>query len=86
MIWLAPPPVKKLGTLDELFAGAIEKSEKFGKLYSWVSQRLCCEFVNAGEIVEYDLADGIHLGATGHAAFGRYLASWLRSHFEGAQS
>jgi len=55
-------------------------------LYAWISQRLGCEFVNAGEIVEYDLADGIHLGATGHAAFGRYLASWLRSHFEGAQS
>lgn len=86
VLLIAPPPVKKLGILDELFAGAIEKSEKFGKLYAWISQRLGCEFVNAGEIVEYDLADGIHLGATGHAAFGRYLASWLRSHFEGAQS
>ena len=86
VLLIAPPPVKKLGMLDELFSGASEKSEKFRSLYACVSQRLGCHFFNAGEIVEYDLADGIHLGVAAHAAFGRFLGTWLRSRFEDVQS
>jgi lysophospholipase L1-like esterase len=84
VLLIAPPPVKTLNTLGELFAGAIEKSQKFGELYAWNSKRLGCRFINAADIVEYDPTDGIHLGASSHGAFGRYLANWVRSYFGGS--
>jgi lysophospholipase L1-like esterase len=84
ILLIAPPPVKTLNELGELFAGAMEKSQKFGQHYTRISQRLGCRFINGAEIVEYDPTDGIHLGAASHAAFGRYLANWVRSYFGGS--
>jgi len=83
ILLIAPPPVKALKELDELFAGAVEKSQNFGQYYARISQRLGCQFINGADIVEYDPADGIHLGAASHATFGRYLATWVRNYFGG---
>jgi lysophospholipase L1-like esterase len=86
VLLIAPPPVKTLNVLEELFAGAIEKSQKFGQYYARTSLRLGCQFINAADIIEYDPKDGIHLSATSHATFGRYLANWSRNYFEGLRS
>jgi lysophospholipase L1-like esterase len=83
---IAPPPVKTLNVLAQLFDGAIEKSQQFGRHYAWISQRTGCQFINGAEIAEYDPTDGIHLGIAGHATFGRHLANWVRSHFESASA
>lgn len=86
VLLIAPAPVKTLSALAELFAGAIEKSRQFGQHYARISQQLGCHFINGAEIAEYDPSDGIHFGAAGHTALGRYLANWVRSGFEVSQS
>ena len=86
VLLIAPPPVKTLSVHEELFDGAIEKSQKFGRHYARISQRTGCQFINAAEIAEYDPTDGIHLGIAGHAAFGRHLANWVRTYFESASA
>jgi lysophospholipase L1-like esterase len=86
VLLIAPPPVKTLSILGELFDGAIEKSQKFGRDYAWISQRKGCQFINAAEITEYDPTDGIHLGPPGHATLGRHLANWVRGRFASSQS
>src|ERR1700730_4529155 len=83
VLLIAPAPVKTLNELDELFAGAVEKSQNFGRYYARISQGLGCQFINGGEVVEDDTRDGIHLGAASHATFGRYLANWIRNYFAG---
>jgi hypothetical protein len=84
ILLIAPPPVKALKELGELFAGAVEKSQNFGQHYARISERLGCRFINGAEIVEYDPTDGIHLGAASHTTLGHYLANWVRSYFGGS--
>ncbi len=84
VLLIAPAPVKTLNELGELFAGAVEKSQNFGRYYARISQGLGCQFINGAEVIEYDPSDGIHLGAASHATFGRYLATWVRNYFGGS--
>jgi lysophospholipase L1-like esterase len=84
VLLIAPAPVKTLNNLGELFAGAVEKSQSFGRYYARISQGLGCQFINGAEVVEYDPSDGIHLGADSHAKFGRHLATWMRGYFGGS--
>jgi lysophospholipase L1-like esterase len=84
VLLIAPAPVKTLNNLGELFAGAVEKSQSFGRYYARISQGLGCQFINGAEVVEYDPSDGIHLGVDSHAKFGRHLATWMRGYFGGS--
>jgi len=79
----APPPVSPQGDLAEMFTGAREKSLSFSSRYAAMVQRIGCEFFDVGELIEVDLADGIHYDARAHAVLGNAIADRVRSIFAG---
>lgn len=60
VLLIAPPPVKEVGYLAEMFEGAEAKSQDFDKYYSARAKELGCEYFNAGAIIESCPIEGIH--------------------------
>ncbi|MFN3323206.1 MAG: SGNH/GDSL hydrolase family protein [Bryobacteraceae bacterium] len=71
---ICPAPVGRLTTFAEMFAGAEEKSRRLPAHYSAVAEETGCHFLDAGEIVRYSDADGLHLSPEEHAKLGCAVA------------
>jgi len=79
VLLVAPPPVRPLGELDGMFAGATAKSLALGAELARVARRLGCPFVDAGAVATIGELDGLHLEAAAHGALGLALAVEVRA-------
>ena len=75
----APPPVAPRDDLAEMFAGGEKKSASLALRYAEVAERNGCAFVDLGQIVAVDPADGIHYSEEAHRLLGVTLAHRVRS-------
>jgi lysophospholipase L1-like esterase len=79
VLLVAPPPIGEVADGQEMFAGAREKSLRFGELYAGVAKQWGCAFLDAGAHVAPSVVDGVHLEPAEHGKLG---ARWRRR-FEG---
>jgi lysophospholipase L1-like esterase len=75
----APPPVLPQGDLAEMFLGAQEKSVKLAERYLAVAQRCGCAFLDVGQVIAVDPADGIHYSPQAHNELGNAMANCVHS-------
>ena len=71
---IVPAPIFETGFMTGHFAGGAAKSQLFGRCYTDVMARLGVPVLDAGQIVQSDPLDGIHLSRDSHAALGRAVA------------
>lgn len=76
---VAPPPVVALTDLDQMFAGAIEKSRQFSRYYRMAAEWNGLAFFDAGAVIVSSELDGIHLDAEEHRKLGEALAGEVRA-------
>jgi lysophospholipase L1-like esterase len=79
VLLMAPAPVTKLTELDEMFAGAEEKSKRFGKLYEVFAGWSGSAFFDVGTVIKNSDLDGIHFEAAEHEKLGKAVAGVVRS-------
>jgi lysophospholipase L1-like esterase len=79
VLLVAPPPVLPQGDLAEMFLGAQEKSVKLAERYASVAQRCGCAFLDVGQVISVDPADGIHYSPQAHNALGNAMANCVHS-------
>lgn len=79
----APPPVDPQADLAEMFSGGAKKSVSLARRYAEVAERTGCVFLDVGQIVAVDPADGIHYSAEAHLQLGSALATQVRSMVRG---
>ncbi len=60
LLLIAPPPLGKLGFLDETFAGGIEKSIDFARSFEKIAELRGCAFLDAGAHIKTSDVDGVH--------------------------
>jgi lysophospholipase L1-like esterase len=78
VILVAPPAVTTLTDLDQLFAGAVEKSRQFSHFYRLWAGRMNLPFFDAGSVIVSSESDGIHFEADEHRKLGEALAGEVR--------
>ena len=79
VLLIAPPPVVKLTELDEMFAGAYEKSKRFAEHYKNCAGWCDCEYFDAGSVITSSELDGIHFEASEHEKLGIAIAGVVRT-------
>lgn len=78
VLLVAPPAVTTLTDLDQLFAGAVEKSRQFSRFYRLWAERIGLPFFDAGSVIVSSDSDGIHFGGDEHRELGEALAGEVR--------
>ena len=79
VLLIAPPMVTLLTELDEMFEGAVAKSERFAHFYQKRTERLGVHFLDAGAVIRCSDLDGIHFEAGEHAKLGNAIAEKITS-------
>ncbi len=79
VLLMAPAAVTKLTEMDEMFAGAQEKSTRFGELYEVFAGWSGADFFDAGTVIKNSDLDGIHFEAGEHEKLGKAVAGVVRS-------
>lgn len=74
VLLVCPPPLGRLTSFADDFAGGAEKSRELPERYADVAARLGCGFLDAGSAIRSSDVDGIHLDADQHAVLGRVVA------------
>jgi len=78
VLLIAPPPIVQLTELDEMFAGAAEKSRRFAEYYRRAAGWFDLPFFDAGDVIVSSPLDGIHFEAEEHRKLGEALATEAR--------
>ena len=78
VLLVAPPAVTHLTDMDQMFAGAGEKSRQFSHYYRLFASRRHLEFFDAASVAAPSDVDGVHFDADGHRALGDALAHDVR--------
>jgi lysophospholipase L1-like esterase len=78
VLLVAPPAVSTLTELDQMFAGAQEKSRQFSHYYRLATGRRHLPFYDAGAVIVSSEKDGIHFDADEHRKLGEALADEVR--------
>jgi lysophospholipase L1-like esterase len=81
LLLVCPPAIVEVGHLPllaEKFGGAAEKSQRLPSLYEAWAQRLGCAYLDAQEVVEPSLHDGLHLEAREHQKLGEAITKAVR--------
>lgn len=80
VLLVAPPPLGEVMAASELwgFGAAREASRSLPPLFREAAAQTGAAFLDAGELVAVDPADGVHLDAAGHAILGRAVARDVR--------
>lgn len=77
VLLIAPPPVKEVGPIGEVFVGARAKSESLGRTFRALAEQKGVDFLDAGTVAESSDRDGIHLEADSHHNLGEAVADKL---------
>jgi lysophospholipase L1-like esterase len=76
---IAPAPLGRLSAaFEEMFAGGHAKTALLPALYEAVAKQAGVAFLNAGEHIETDGADGVHLSETMQRRLGLAVAEQVR--------
>ena len=78
VLFMAPPAVVDLQDYDGMFAGAIEKSQRFAHYYAVWARSKSYDYLDAGSVVVSSRVDGIHLDPPEHAKLGEAIALRIR--------
>lgn len=81
VLLVCPPPPGEVTERSELwgFGEARAKGERMPALYRTVASMAGAAFLDAGELVSVDPADGVHLTPESHATLGRAVAEAVRA-------
>lgn len=82
IVVVCPPPVRELGVLAPVFAGAEARQPGLSGQYERVANAQGCGFVDAGEHVAVSDTDGVHWEADAHRAFGEAMARVVSGQLE----
>jgi lysophospholipase L1-like esterase len=79
VLLIAPAPLGRLSAVfEDMFAGGHAKTAEMAPLYEAVARQTGAAFLNAGEHIETDGVDGVHLSATMQHRLGLAVAAKLR--------
>lgn len=81
LLIVAPPAIREVGRLGEMFLGGAAKSARFAELYADLARRLDVPFLDAGSVVEVSAVDGIHFDSDSHRRLGLAMADAIRGLF-----
>lgn len=76
---LCPPPIKEIGTFVPEFLGGTAKSNALAPRFKALADAWHASFINAGDYIAVDDADGTHFNATAHETLGKAIAKVLAS-------
>lgn len=79
VLLIAPPPPGRLSPyFEDMFAGGHAKALAMAPLYEGIAKLTGAAFLNAGEHIETDGADGVHLSADMQRKLGLAVAAKVR--------
>ena len=78
LLLVSPPPVGNLKENASRFKDAPNKSALFGEKFKQVAEKLQCEFLDAGKVIESSAVDGIHWDEEAHRQLGLVIAERVR--------
>jgi lysophospholipase L1-like esterase len=81
VLLVAPPPIREVPPLGEIFWGGEAKSRSLGARIAQSAQRVHVPFLDAGTVVTVSEVDGIHYDADQQALLARAIAEAVRQHF-----
>lgn len=86
VILICPPPLAPLEPLadlwiSEMFEGGYEKSLRLASHYRRAAAVIGCDFINSGDVIASDPAEGIHWQPDAHRTLGHHVADYIRRHF-----
>lgn len=81
VLLIAPPPIAPPAGSDValMLAGGVEKSRLFPRAFRQIADERGCELLDAGELVQLDPVDGLHLTAADHRRLGEAVAEKVRA-------
>lgn len=82
VLFIAPPAIVALTELDEMFAGAKEKSRQFSHYYRLAARWFDLPFFDAGSVIVSSEKDGIHFDAGEHRKLGDALTIEVQRLFD----
>ena len=71
---VAPPPIKEVGPLAEVFAGASDTSRELGTRLREIAAETGAAFLDGGMVAEMSDQEGIHMDAANQRALGAAIA------------
>ncbi len=88
ILLVAPPPIRAVGCLTEMFTGGHEKSRRLAPAIAAMAAMLRTDFLDAGTVAEMSPVEGIHMEVGAHRALGLAVADRLLGLFpdEGSSS
>jgi lysophospholipase L1-like esterase len=81
VLLVAPPPIRELPPLGEIFWGGEVRSQALGARIARSAQRLHVPFLDAGGVVSVSPVDGIHYDADQQEPLAQAIAEAVRRHF-----
>lgn len=81
VLLVAPPPIREIGPLGEIFWGGEARSQGLGARIAVSALRVGVPFVDAGALITVSDIDGIHYDAPVQAVLGRAFADAIGRHF-----
>jgi lysophospholipase L1-like esterase len=79
IVLIAPPKMKEIGRLGEMFSGGAAKSDELGLLLADLARRHDVAFLDASGVVESSVIDGIHLDEHAHRSLGSAVARTVKA-------
>lgn len=81
ILLVAPPPIREVGCLAEIFEGGEAKSKGLSSRIEAVAKRQAVPFLDAATLVEVSRIDGIHYDAPANEVLATAFAKAIRAHF-----
>ena len=79
---VAPPPIKEVGVLAEIFAGGAQKSQRLGAEIGRVAARNGLAFLDLKDLIQVSDVDGIHYELEANEVLAEAFAQKIRQHYE----
>ena len=77
---VAPVTVREVGTLAQIYEGAVERQRGLPAHLEEVAKTLNVGFFDAGSCIEVSAIDGVHYGAQAHALLGAAMADAVNTY------
>jgi lysophospholipase L1-like esterase len=81
VLLVAPPPIREVAPLGEIFWGGEAKSQHLGARIAQSARRVSVPFLDAGTLVKVSDVDGIHYDAHEQTVLAQAFAEAVRQHF-----
>ena len=78
LLLICPPPVLEVGPIAGEFYGAAARSQHLAPLYRDLATARGIGFLDAGQVIQVSMQDGVHFDAQAHRALGLAVADAVR--------